>query len=152
MLKKIIFAALTVFFAILIFQFSSQQALESVQLSTSITEAVLEQVPMYNELPLQEKIRILSITQEIARSFAHFLLFMFLGLFLILLLKCYPLKHPFILAILICIVYAITDEIHQEYFADGRAFQIIDLIKDWSGSLIGISIVALWCKTKVNTK
>ena len=38
----------------------------------------------------------------------------------------------------VCVLYAVTDEIDQEFFVDGRAFELIDIAKDWSGSLIGI--------------
>ncbi len=35
-------------------------------------------------------------------------------------------------------LYAVADEIHREFFVDGRAFEFIDLAKDWSGNLVGI--------------
>ena len=41
-------------------------------------------------------------------------------------------------AFAVCVLYSVTDEIHREFFVDGRAFEFIDLAKDWSGSLIGV--------------
>ena len=53
--------------------------------------------------------------------------------------KC-KVRFKFLWAFAVCVLYAVTDEIHQEFFVDGRAFELIDLAKDWSGSLIGVLI------------
>lgn len=46
----------------------------------------------------------------------------------------------FICSLLICCIYAITDEIHQIPIP-GRTFQVLDLIIDFTGSLLGIVII-----------
>jgi len=43
-------------------------------------------------------------------------------------------------ALAICVVYGITDEIHQ-IFVPGRAFQVSDLAMDAAGSIIGICLI-----------
>lgn len=40
----------------------------------------------------------------------------------------------------ICVVYGITDEIHQ-IFVPGRAFQVRDLVMDAAGSVMGICVI-----------
>ena len=47
-------------------------------------------------------------------------------------------KYP--LAFLICVIYAISDEIHQ-LFVPGRAGQVRDVLIDSAGSFLGIIIV-----------
>ena len=47
--------------------------------------------------------------------------------------------HINIYTILIASLFAFSDEIHQ-YFVPGRAFQVIDLIIDFLGSLFGVFI------------
>ena len=77
---------------------------------------------------------------------SHFLLFLLLGIFVSLWMKeqsiAYFLK-PVTVSFFICAIYAVTDEIHQEFFVEGRAFELIDLAKDWSGSLLGCIAVRL---------
>lgn len=46
-------------------------------------------------------------------------------------------------AAFLCAVYAVFDELHQEFFTDGRAFELVDLAKDWSGSTLGILLTLL---------
>lgn len=146
MAKTIFLWLCTLFFVGLIFFFSAQQGTESAALSGSVTEAVLETIPSFTKLPPENKKTVLQAAQEIFRSMAHFSLFLALGFFVSQLLRCYPLQHPYIFAIIICVIYAVTDELHQELFSSGRAFQLVDLLKDWSGSFLGIGIVAWWQK------
>ena len=49
-------------------------------------------------------------------------------------------NKKYLLAFLICVIYAISDEIHQ-LFVPGRAGQVRDVLIDSAGSLLGIIIV-----------
>ena len=49
------------------------------------------------------------------------------------------------LAFLICVLYAISDEIHQ-LFVPGRAGQVRDVLIDSSGSFLGIFLVMLFVR------
>ena len=46
------------------------------------------------------------------------------------------------IAMAICLVYGLSDEIHQ-LFVPGRAFELSDLAMDGLGSLIGIGLASL---------
>ena len=48
-------------------------------------------------------------------------------------------------AFLLCVAYAMSDEIHQ-LFVPGRAGQVRDILIDSSGSFVGIAIVLLCIK------
>ena len=54
-------------------------------------------------------------------------------------------NKKYLLAFLICVIYAISDEIHQ-LFVPGRAGQVRDVLIDSAGSLLGIIIVMAFVK------
>ena len=72
---------------------------------------------------------------------AHFTIYATLGLsvfsmFKMLIEKIKPV-YTVIISTLFCLLYAISDEIHQT-FVPGRSGQISDVILDTSGALLGI--------------
>ena len=54
-------------------------------------------------------------------------------------------RNRFILVFALTLLYAVSDEIHQ-IFTPGRAFQLVDLLMDSLGSLIGLAAYLLWVK------
>ena len=46
-------------------------------------------------------------------------------------------KRTFIFAIILCILYSISDEVHQ-YFVPGRSGEVLDVAIDTIGSCLGI--------------
>lgn len=70
----------------------------------------------------------------IVRKLAHFTEYFVLGLLI------YNYNKNVLKALIICIIYAIGDEIHQ-LFILGRSFQIKDIIIDTLGSITGILLV-----------
>lgn len=133
MKKQYLYLILSLLCMALIFILSAQDAVTSGALSNKVKDTVNEHTGF-------------SFSNETMRSIAHFLLFLLLGIFVSLWMKeqsiAYFLK-PVIVSFFICAIYAVTDEIHQEFFVEGRAFELIDLAKDWSGSLLGCIAVRL---------
>jgi len=64
---------------------------------------------------------------------------------MVLLLKFKDINKKPLFAFLICVIYAISDEIHQ-LFVPGRTGQLKDVIIDSSGSFVGIAIVIIVIK------
>ena len=122
---KNLYLVLAVICAAVIFMLSAQDLPTSGALSRSVTNAVNEHAKT-------------GLSDEAVRSIAHFSLFFLLGVFVSLFCEKCKLKFKFLWAFTVCVLYAVTDEIHQEFFVNGRAFELIDLAKDWSGSLIGV--------------
>ena len=54
-------------------------------------------------------------------------------------------KKKILISLLIGIIYAISDEIHQ-MFSDGRTTTILDVFIDSCGVLFGIGIFMIFCK------
>jgi len=127
----------------LIFYFSHQPATQSNGLSTGITERIIE---MVERLAPKIDFDIRSMNHLIRKN-AHFFIYLVLGLLLSNSLKNSKVedRKGFIFALLISILYAISDEVHQ-LFVPGRGGQAKDVIIDSMGSLLGI---ILYYKTKV---
>lgn len=49
-------------------------------------------------------------------------------------------KHKVLISILVCMIYAITDETHQ-LFVSGRTEQVLDVLIDTIGSLTSILLI-----------
>ena len=122
---KNLYLALSIICAAVIFMLSAQDATTSDALSQEVTKTVNEHAKS-------------RLSDETMRSIAHVSVFFLLGAFVSLFCGKCKLKFKLLRAFAICLLYAVTDEIHQEFFVDGRGFELIDLAKDWSGSLIGV--------------
>ena len=93
------------------------------------------------------KIDNLEILTFIIRKLAHITEYFILGILMINCLKDYKIKNIFIVAIFLCILYSWTDEIHQ-LFVSGRSGNIIDVLIDSIGIMLGIYIYKLF-KNKI---
>ena len=145
-MKKTIFAVLLVLWMGFIFSMSSENAEKSSNTSGQTIRVVLSAVPGFEEQPEEVKVNIIEKLQFIVRKSAHFIGYMILGILasgLILQYENINKKYP--LAFLICVIYAISDEIHQ-LFVPGRAGQIRDVLIDSAGSLLGIILVMAFVK------
>ena len=88
-------------------------------------------------------IKDIGLLSLIIRKLAHFIEYFILGILLINFITRYDKK--IIIAILLCIIYATSDEIHQ-IFVPGRSCQIIDIMIDSLGSIMGIYLYKLITK------
>lgn len=136
MMRKVISWLLVVLWMALIFYLSHQPASESNSLSTGITErvvAIIERVTSDIDFDV-------SNFNHIVRKNAHFFAYLILGVLVSNALKSNGLKgsRRFLIALAFCILYAISDEIHQ-LFIPGRAGQVRDVIIDSAGAVVGIS-------------
>lgn len=145
-MKKSIFALLLVGWMIFIFSMSSQNSEVSSNTSGDTIKVVLSTVPQFNEQPQEVQEEVVEELQFVTRKSAHFIAYMILGILAMLLLLQYEeINKKFQFAFLLCVAYAISDEVHQ-LFVPGRAGQVRDVIIDSSGSLVGITIIILGAK------
>lgn len=143
-MKKIIYIMLIIFWMIIIFMFSNQPSDESTKLSDGFIANTIGNVyKIFDKNVTEEKlIEIKKKYTTPVRKTAHFTIYMILGILTISLLKEYDIKNrkQIIIAILICLLYATSDEIHQ-LFIPGRSGEIKDVLIDTSGSTLGILII-----------
>ncbi|MGB4984458.1 MAG: VanZ family protein [Erysipelotrichaceae bacterium] len=147
-MRKTVYTIIVILICAIIFFFSSQDGNSSTQVSSGITLKLLRLFIDYDQLSISEQIRMLSSFESIIRSLAHFSLFLILGFFSALMFKNNGHHNPMFTAFIFCVLYAISDELHQAVFVPGRAGQIVDLLKDGSGSLIGVGLISLYYQWK----
>ena len=123
---------------ILIFSLSAQPAEQSSQLSGGITDTVIETV--------EKVVPNLSINRDtlshLIRKNAHFFAYLILGILVTNALYYstkMQVKKQIILSFIICVLYAISDEVHQ-LFVPGRSGEVRDVVIDSSGAGVGIFI------------
>ena len=143
MKQKIIWWILTVSCALLILGLSCQSALQSSGLSNSLTQSVLEKVPAYQEMTPEEQAAVFSTVNDLLREIAHVVTFMALGFCASMLARSYAIRRWAAVVFPSCAMFAVLDESVQHFLKAGRTFQLVDLLKDWAGALLGIAIVAV---------
>ncbi|AWE06751.1 VanZ family protein [Lysinibacillus sp. 2017] len=126
---------------ILIFYFSQQPVIISNDLSTGITERIIVTVEMV--APIQGSVPIDTIN-HIVRKSAHFFIYFFLGIFVLIALKKSGVNRyrSARLALFFCMAYAVSDETHQ-FFVTGRGAQVKDVLIDSTGAATGIFIATI---------
>lgn len=125
---------------IFIFNLSSQVAEQSNELSTGITEVVVKTVERINPQVDLDTYKL----NHIVRKNAHFFAYLVLGILTLNALRrsgIYGYKSV-VLALVICVLYSMSDEIHQ-LFVPGRGGQFKDVIIDSAGVTIGIGVYLL---------
>lgn len=140
MKEKMFSLSLVILWMGVIFFFSHQPATESSELSSGITEAIVDVVNIIapdNDLILDQ-----GGINFIIRKGAHFGVYLILGLLVYkgLIYSNISKYKVIFLALLICILYATSDEIHQ-LFIPGRSGQLSDVLLDSAGSLVGVLLM-----------
>ncbi|CDE95149.1 vanZ family protein [Clostridium sp. CAG:914] len=120
----------------LIFLMSSFDATESTNQSNFIVNIITNIFKI-------ENIELLSF---IIRKLAHFTEYLILGLLVANMFTKNNINNLYLISIILCIIYATSDEIHQ-LFVPGRACQLRDILIDSIGSITGVYLYKL-----INTK
>ncbi len=140
-IRRLILWLLTLGTAATILSLSLQPATDSTTLSTGLTATVLNCIPAYRDLPYVEQEIVLVNTQTVVRELAHIFEYCALSVFACLLTNQYVCT-PFAWKTLFPLVFfSCVDECLQEWCAAGRTFQLIDLLKDALGCLLGCVLV-----------
>ena len=138
--KKIISLGFLVFWMCLIFSLSHQSGNVSSSESSGIISYIFTLLFNLFNLDISMVNHYVEIFHEPIRELMHLLEYLVLGILLINVLYQFNFnKNIFVIAIIFCCIFSITDEVHQ-LFIKGRAFQFLDIIMDNIGSLIGIFV------------
>ena len=130
MFKNIIALLLLIFWAIIIFNFSNQPAVESAELSNNVLLEIT-------------KFLHISITEHALRKLAHFTEYMIFGILMSNVFYSLKGQVHIVLSIACCAIYSISDEIHQ-LFIVGRSCQITDMLIDTIGAIFGIFLIYIF--------
>lgn len=145
--KRIIAYFFTLLTMASIFYFSAQPATESKKASNSITKKIVSAVTKNKKVSPKKKKALEQKWEKIVRKTAHFSLFALLGLCAYISASLTFIKKGShfiqknaIVCLAFCILYAISDEVHQ-LFVKGRSCEFTDVLIDTSGSIVGILLI-----------
>lgn len=150
---KVVKICFLVLWMALIFSFSNQKDVESSKVSDGfIDRTVVKIYKVFNENITKEKEdEIIEKYTYPIRKLAHYTLYFVLGILAFLVVKDYSINKKLIIySLLICFLYACSDEFHQ-LFIIGRSARALDVMIDTFGSLCGISIFYIFNK-KISKK
>jgi len=151
--KKIILIILAIICFGIIFAFSSQNSSESLGLSNKLIIKTYETIHGCT-LNNKEQKEIIKKYNYIVRKSAHFIIYFILGIIIIQLLSCFNINNKYkliLFSILICFIYAITDEFHQSF--TGRSARVLDVFIDTLGATVGLILnYLLFIRKKVIKK
>ena len=127
-----------------IFGFSNQNSKTSGGISQKVTEYIVRFIPNIQQLEEVQKEEVIDRIESVIRKIAHFTIYTLVGFLLMSLMLTYKMKEidQIGISLIIGVVYASTDEIHQA-FIPGRGPQITDVMLDSLGVLTGIFISIL---------
>ncbi len=132
--------ATTFLWLVLIFVLSAQPADQSSGVSRKVAETIIGTIAWIVHVDIDAKtISSLAVGfNHLVRKFAHAGIYFVLGGFIIMPLIKTGIRgsRAYVLTILFCLFYAVTDEIHQT-FIPGRSGQISDVLLDTAGAMIG---------------
>lgn len=147
-MKRTLFRITTLILLVLtfisIFNFSNQDGQASSGVSRKVAKKIIDIYPYTKNLNEENKNQIVEKIQPIIRKGAHLSIYTLVGILMMSFISTYniKLKYRFLISILVGLVYASSDEIHQS-FIPGRNASIIDVGIDASGVLLGIILVLI---------
>ena len=127
-----------------IFGFSSQDGEKSSSVSRKVTTAVTQNVKKIQDMDSKERELTLNKIEHVIRKIAHFSIYTLVGILMMALMSTYDISKnkQILVSILVGIIYATSDEIHQ-YFIPGRSAMVTDVLIDTAGVCLGVLIVLI---------
>lgn len=142
MLKRIIFIAvlLTTFF--IIFNFSAQDGNTSGSISEKVTKFVVNIISKISNINEETQNNIIKKMHPIIRKLAHFSIYTVVGFSIMGVMCTFNVENKLKIgtSLIVGVIYAISDEIHQ-YYIPGRACRLFDVGIDSLGVIAGICIL-----------
>lgn len=132
---------------VIIFCFSAQDAQQSSEVSGGVTTVITTFLANVFHIQVED-------LEGFIRKTAHFILYFLLGV--VSMLAVYTQfdrtlsRRQLFAALLICLVYAASDELHQ-YFVPGRSCMLRDVVLDFCGSFCGGELAYL-CFYKIQSR
>ena len=148
---KVVKICFLILWMALIFSFSNQKDIESSSISDGfIDKTVVKIYKIFNENITKEKENeIIEKYTFPIRKLAHYTLYFVLGILAFFVVEDYSINKKLIIySLLICFLYACSDEFHQ-LFVIGRSARVLDVIIDTFGSLCSIYILYIFKKKNI---
>lgn len=138
-MKKWIKLSLIIIWILVIFLFSNQDGLKSSNTSDGVLIKIVK--VFKDDISESEREELISKYTFIIRKGAHFFAYFVLGILIYsFLLEFIKKKYKILLfTVLLCMSFALLDELHQ-YFIPGRSARIFDVCIDTCGATLGCTI------------
>ena len=151
-IKRRIILAAVLALAVLIYLFSRQSKVMSLDTSSRVTRFLLRLLrPGYGQMSPERQQELVWAWVDPVRKAAHFLEYTLFGVLLFGYLRQVDRFRPFRrsvpLAWIAAVLYACMDEIHQK-FVSGRGPTLTDVLIDAAGAAIGIALCVLWIRQR----
>lgn len=137
--KLLIYILLSILCMMTIFTFSSKNTNESNGTSKGLIKYFVHTYEKVFDKDIDEE-KVISKLNYPIRKLAHYSIYLLLGIFIYNIFLLTGVKHKVLFSILVCMIYAITDETHQ-LFVSGRTGQVLDVFIDTIGSLTSILLI-----------
>lgn len=137
-IKRIVYGIFVLIWMITVFGFSNQNGNQSQTSSDKITNTIVGVCDDYFGINAQNNVEDISFC---VRKLAHFSIYFLGGILIYNFVNTFSIKNKYIiiLSIVVGVIYATTDEMHQ-FFIDGRAAQVRDVIIDSCGVIAAVII------------
>ncbi len=146
-MRRYVFLILMILWMVVIFLYSTKDAVESTEDSYAVGMAIGKAVvPHFEEASPAEQLAFVERVDHPVRKTAHVMEYTLLGFLtagtFFEFLGTAGTKARLVLSWFVATLYAATDEIHQLYVI-GRSGQVLDVCLDSAGVLMGVAIFAL---------
>ena len=148
--KLIVRFILIIIWMIVVFCFSNQNAEISKNTSEGTTTIIIKAIT--KNIEINEQQNLIERIDPIIRKLAHYSIYLVGGMIIMNFMNFFTKtdEQKILYSIIIGIIYATTDEIHQ-YFIPGRSMSILDVFIDTLGLCTGI-IIFLILQKLINKK
>ena len=142
--KQLIRILLILIWMTIVFLFSNQPGDISEETSRGTTATIIKTVVRKTSLTESEQEKLIENIDPVIRKLAHYTIYLIGGILIISFMDTLDKnnKQKIMYSIIVGVIYAITDEIHQ-YFIVGRSMRILDVFIDTLGVCTGITIFLL---------
>lgn len=141
MLRKTISIILLLLWMTVIFMFSSSGSVKSNDTSGKVISSAIsvkDKVTSKETKPETKKKIVKKLNYSVRKS-AHVFEYFVLGVLALNVFDAFNVKRKVLFAIILCILYASSDEFHQIF--TGRTASIIDVLLDSAASIVGIYLL-----------
>lgn len=143
MLRKTISIILLLLWMTVIFMFSSSGSVKSNDTSGKVISSAIsvKDKVTNNETKPETKKKIVKKLNYSVRKSAHVFEYFVLGVLALNVFDAFNVKRKVLFAIMLCILYASSDEFHQLF--TGRTASVTDVLLDSAASIVGIYLLNL---------
>ncbi len=141
--RRVVYGCLCILWCVLIFAMSHESAPVSAERSSGLTRQIVKLFVSVFGGDIED-IQLLDNIEFLLRKGAHMFLYFVLAVLSFLFVETFSFRRvsECILSLSFCLLYSMSDEIHQ-LFIEGRSGSVKDVLIDMTGAVIGVLFISL---------